>query len=217
MEGNKLERVNKTKYLGVVLDSKINWKDHINYITNKISRSSYILSKIRHFVNLPVLKMLYYSLVHPHINYCLTTWGGAAASIIKPVLNLQKRIIRIITHSSFDSPSTPIFSKLNILRIDTLYKFNLAILMHKIHNNQITGSYNNLALTQITHNYNTRGSKNKNYFQKFNRLNLGINSFITNGIKLWNKISISTKNLPLNTFKKKIKQHLINSLNEQIT
>ena len=217
MEGNKLERVNKTKYLGVVLDSKINWKDHINYITNKISRSSYILSKIRHFVNLPILKMLYYSLVHPHINYCLTTWGGAAASIIKPVLNLQKRIIRIITYSSFDSPSTPIFSKLNILRIDTLYKFNLAILMHKIHNNQITGSYKNLALTHITHNYNTRGSKNKNYFQKFNRLNLGINSFITNGIKLWNKISIATKNLPLVTFKKQIKQHLINSLNEQIT
>ena len=88
MEDNKLIRVNKIKYLGVILDEKLNWKDHINYLTNKISKSSYIISKIRHYVDLPLLNMLYYSMVHPHLIYCVTVWGGAPLSILKPLTTL---------------------------------------------------------------------------------------------------------------------------------
>ena len=216
MDGNRLEKVNKTKYLGVIMDSKFSWKEHITYITNKISKSSYILSKIRHYVSLPILKMLYYSLVHPHLNYCITAWGGTTATTLKPLVTLQKKIIKLITFNPFDSPSAPIFNQLNILNIDTLYKLNLAILMHKIHHNTITGNYN-IALSKNTHSYNTRGSINKNYYQTHNRLNIGLNSFITNGIKLWNSISLDKKILPLHNFKKQIKQHLINSFKEQIT
>ena len=160
--------------------------------------------------------MLYYSLVHPHLNYCITAWGGTTATTLKPLVTLQKKIIKLITFNPFDSPSAPIFNQLNILNIDTLYKLNLAILMHKIHHNTITGNYN-IALSKNTHSYNTRGSINKNYYQTHNRLNIGLNSFITNGIKLWNSISLDKKILPLHNFKKQIKQHLINSFKEQIT
>ena len=93
MDGNRLEKVNKTKYLGVIMDSKFSWKEHITYITNKISKSSYILSKIRHYVSLPILKMLYYSLVHPHLNYCITAWGGTTTTTLKPLVTLQKKLL----------------------------------------------------------------------------------------------------------------------------
>ena len=76
MEGHKLEQVSETKYLGVILDCKLNWSSHINFIRNKISRASYIISKIRYYVDLPILKMIYFSLVHPHLSYCVTAWGG---------------------------------------------------------------------------------------------------------------------------------------------
>ena len=136
--------------------------------------------------------MLYFLLVHPHIIYCLSAWGGTSKSTLKPIVTLQKKIIRIITHSPFNSPSAPIFTKLNILSFDQQYELNLSILMHKIYNNNTTGTYN-LTLTNKIHNINTRSSKNQNYYQKFNKLNIGLNSFITNGIKVWNKIPINKK------------------------
>ena len=216
IEGNKLDRVDETKYLGVLLDHKLSWKDHANYITNKVSKASYIISKIRHYVDLPILKMIYYSLVHPHLNYCLTAWGGTCNTTLKPLITVQKRIVRIMTSSPFDSSSRPIFLKLGILPLNKLYNLNLSLLMHKIFNNKITGSYN-LTLTSNTHNLNTRSSKNKNYFKKFNKLNIGLNSFTSNGTKIWNKIPVDSKNKPLHLFKKDMKQYLINSLKEQIT
>ena len=94
LDGFTLERVASTKYLGVIIDEKLNWSLHIKHIHRKLSRSSYILSKLRHYVNLDTLKTLYYSLIYPHITYCISTWGGAS---IKPLVTLQKKIVRIIT------------------------------------------------------------------------------------------------------------------------
>ena len=121
-----------------------------------------------------------------------------------------------MTNSTFDSPSKPIFLKLNILPLNEQYNLNISLLMHKIFNNQITGSYN-LTLTSNTHNISTRSSKNKNFFQTFNKLNIGQNSFTSKGVKIWNKIPIDYKSKPLHLFKKNLKQYLFNLFKEQIT
>ena len=216
MDGNSLNRVKETKYLGVIMQDNLKWNSHIQHITNKISKASYILVKIRHYVDLFSLKMLYNSLIKPHLNYCMSVWGGAPKSVLRPLITLQKKIVRIMTHSNFDHPSAPLFLKLNILPFKQLYEYNISNLMHKIHNNLITGEYNLTLLTK-THNYNTRSSSNLNYYQTFQRLNLGLQSFLTQGIKFWNKLSISIKSLPIHLFKKKLRQYLINSQNEEIT
>ena len=49
--GNNLVSVSNTKFLGVIIDSKLNWSDHITYIKNKIYKSIGILTKIRRFLN----------------------------------------------------------------------------------------------------------------------------------------------------------------------
>ena len=49
--GNNLVSVKNTKFLGVIIDSKLNWPDHIAYIKNNISKSIGILTKIRKFLN----------------------------------------------------------------------------------------------------------------------------------------------------------------------
>ena len=49
--GNNLVSVKNTTFLGVIIDRKLNWSDHISYIKNKISKSIGILTKIRRFIN----------------------------------------------------------------------------------------------------------------------------------------------------------------------
>ena len=51
ISGKKLVNDNNTKFLGVIIDSKLNWSDHIRYIKNKISKSIGILTKIRRLLN----------------------------------------------------------------------------------------------------------------------------------------------------------------------
>ena len=160
--------------------------------------------------------MLYNSLVQPNLTYCLTAWGGAPKSTLKPLTILQKRILRIMTKNPYDYPSTPLFSQLHILPLTKLYNLNSSILMYKIDNNMITGNYNLIKINKL-HNYSTRFSNNLNYHQPFYKTNQGISTFSVQGIKFWNQIPSENKKLPLHMFKKQLKQYLINSLNEAIT
>ena len=48
LNGNKIDRVENTKFLGVFIDEKLNWKNHISYIASKISRNLGILNKVKH-------------------------------------------------------------------------------------------------------------------------------------------------------------------------
>ena len=213
MDGKILNRTEEIKYLGVMLDHKLKWNKHINYISKKITKVSYILAKIRHYIPTDTLKTLYYSLLHPHLNYCLTAWGGAPQSTLKPLITFQKKVIRIMTFSSYDHPSSELFIKLGILPLNQLYNLNLSTLMYKMHHNQITGKYNMIPIDKL-HSYNTRYSKNKNYYNSFN---LGLGNFSSKGIKIWSKLSAEIKQLPLHLFKKKLRQYLTNSFKEQIT
>ena len=70
-----LEEKSDIKYLGIMLDTNLNWKSHVHYISKKIKRSIGILSKIRYHVNLDVLTNLYYALIYPFLIYGIVIWG----------------------------------------------------------------------------------------------------------------------------------------------
>ena len=69
---------------------------------------------------------LYYSSVYPYLHYCASVWGSTYQSNLKRLITLQKRVIRIISKSTFDAHTNPIFENLNILKFENLIKLQLA-------------------------------------------------------------------------------------------
>ena len=59
------------KYLGVLLDNKLSWKPHVQKVKTQLSRACGIISKLKHYTTLPVLKVVYNSLIHPYLNYSI--------------------------------------------------------------------------------------------------------------------------------------------------
>ena len=64
-----LECKDHVKYLGVLIDYKMSWKNHIDSITLKLSKTIGLLSKIRHFVPFHTLVSIYNCLVVPYLRY----------------------------------------------------------------------------------------------------------------------------------------------------
>ena len=60
-----IERVYCSKFLGVIIDSKLSWKNHIDYTCNKLSKCVRILCKTRKKLPKPSLINLYYSFAYP--------------------------------------------------------------------------------------------------------------------------------------------------------
>ena len=51
IDGNKIEEVKKTKFLGVIIDNKLSWKDHVAHLVGKVSRGLGMIIKARNYRN----------------------------------------------------------------------------------------------------------------------------------------------------------------------
>ena len=71
-----LQRVTNTRFLGVTVQENQCWKLHCNYICNKISKYMHLFYRIRNYVSVESLKLLYFALLYPHMTYCNTVWLG---------------------------------------------------------------------------------------------------------------------------------------------
>ena len=76
ISNTRLERVNKFKYLGVLLDNTLSWKDHVEYIGNKTLSRLGILRRAREVLPKPTCQMLYNTLVLPLFDFCSPVWDS---------------------------------------------------------------------------------------------------------------------------------------------
>ena len=60
----KIREAKSMKYLGVIIDSKLNWIDHITYIKNKVAKGIGIIRKAKKLLNKKALLNLYHTLIN---------------------------------------------------------------------------------------------------------------------------------------------------------
>ena len=86
INNSEIEQSECLKFLGVLLDENLCWKEHIKYIENKIAKNIGLLYKAKPCIDKHSLLSLYHSYIHSYINYGNITWGSTARS------NLEKNI-----------------------------------------------------------------------------------------------------------------------------
>ena len=154
-------QVSCSKFLGIILDNKLNWNSHIAYIKNKIAKGMGILLKARKVLKRSVLHQLYYSYIFPYLIYCSEVWGTASQIHLLPLIKLQKKIIRIISFSPYNSPTKSIFEDLEILPFKKLVFHRIGLQMYKYEYSIIPVALQYLfSKNSSVHEYNTR-NRNK--------------------------------------------------------
>ena len=121
-----ITQTNKIKYLGIILDSTLSWKEHINKISSKMKRVIGLMYTIRPYVFNKTLRTLYYSSIYPHLIYGIEVWGSACNITLNRIVTLQKRAVRVIAfkdkrQDDYSFPaSKPLFVSLRILTINDI-------------------------------------------------------------------------------------------------
>ena len=96
IKNNIIGQVKSFKYLGVFIDSELKWSLHIEELCKKIGRMISYLGRLSSFVNESGLKLLYNSVIMPHIDYGDVIWHSAAKTHLQMLQKLQNRAGRII-------------------------------------------------------------------------------------------------------------------------
>ena len=77
IHNKQIQRVDNTKYLGVIFDSNMKWDVHISNIYNRTKYLMFTFYKLSKIMPINNMKMLYYALFHSRISYGIIAWGGA--------------------------------------------------------------------------------------------------------------------------------------------
>ena len=112
--------MNKIKYLGVQVDNSLDWKSQVQAVSLKVSRGLGLLKHAKKFLPFSALTNLYTSIIELHFRYCCSVWGCAGTTQINRLQNLQNRAARIVTNSSFDTPSNLLIETLGWKTINEL-------------------------------------------------------------------------------------------------
>ena len=163
--GHRIEEVRQTKFLGVILDDKLNWHAHCEFICGKMAKGIGIIINARKVFYETTLLSLYNSLILPYASYCIHVWGKAP----KHVLVLQNKAVRIITGVPPRTSADNLYLELDIVPVKTKKSVRaISIFMYKY----VNGMLSELFLDMVTpvseiRNYDTRQAMNRNSFVSF--------------------------------------------------
>ena len=119
--------------------------------------------------------------------------------------------MRTITFSQFDSPPSPLFKSLQVIKFYDLVTFYIATFMYKLHNELLPISFHSF-FTRVTniHNYNTRLAAKQSYYLPFVRTNYGKFNIRFQGPSIWNSIDNDIKLLSIyQCLRKKCKSNIL--------
>ena len=181
----KIYESSKIKYLGLILDSRLTWKDHINELSKKLNRSVGMLYKTCDFCPTSILKSLYYSIFNSHASYGLPVWGYADKTYINKIIKAQKKAIRAITFSKYREHSAPLLKKLEILKLQDLLYLRTASLLWDLSKGTLPPSLSTyFTKAKSVHMQNTRFAKSGNL-----AICRDSNYFQSIGIKIFNELN----------------------------
>ena len=197
---NTLSKCDSSNFLGVIVDDKLKFKNHIDHISKKISKSIGIIYKLSQLkMPFKVLKQLYYNLIYSHLNYNVCCYASTYDSHLNKLFLLQKRVIRIINNTPFLEHTDPLFFSNGILKIHDIHKLNIGLYMYE---------HNTSARFIRDHDYPTRG--HDDLLPQQARLTSTLNSISVVGPNIWNTIPEEIQNSPSrNSFRFKYKKFLL--------
>ena len=131
MSKTEIERVHSTKFLGVIVDDKLNWKQHIGLLKGKLSKCIAVIYKASTILDSASLLTLYNSMFLPYISYCAEIWGNAFKSNLQCITIAQKRVVRIVAKVHKLEHTHSLFHKYSILKFTDLVRLKIALIVHK--------------------------------------------------------------------------------------
>jgi len=149
------------KYLGILLDENLSFDAHVSYLSAKISKSLYFLSKAKNFLPKKALLNLYFALIHPHLLYCSNIIGCANASNLKKISILQKSAIRLINNKNHNFPTTQLFLNHGILPFKQILEYQKSSFMHSVFYGSSPKTFNEIfQKNPIRHDHDLRNHNN---------------------------------------------------------
>ena len=148
-----VEQVTEFNFLGFTVNENMNWNSHTQKIANKISLTLSVMNKLKRYLPLSAMKLMYDSLILSHLQFGITNWGFEWDRISKR----QKRALRIMTNSRYNTHTEPLFKQLHLLKVKDMFGIQCLNFWYKYVNNKLPNYFRNMFTYNLeSHEIETR-------------------------------------------------------------
>jgi hypothetical protein len=206
--GKKLKKVDKVKFLGIVIDDRLNWEGQIDHLEAKLNLSIVMIKRIKNFIPKTEYLKIYNALFLSHLTYGISCWGGISKLKLMKLFAIQKRCVRLLFGKQFSFDHTeyyetcarvrtyeenmapknyclehtkPLFNEYDMLSLDNLHKYHTFMEVFKILKFHIPVSLFDLFILS------SRGDKPTILLPNVN-LDISKKNFVFKGSVIWNKL-----------------------------
>jgi hypothetical protein len=202
-----IDQVSHHRHLGVIIDDKLTWHPYIEHLCKLLGKNLHLLSKLRTIISHNAKKVFYHAHIKPHIDYASVLWDGASDNYVKKVDTLHRRAARLI-YPGGSSSILLTLKESNILPFKEHLRYNKAVTMHKILNNQapeyLVSLFNFSQSPYSYHKLNLSFPKP--------RLDIYKTSLAYSGVSVWNSLPIEIRSqASLKAFKKMVHSYLMST------
>ena len=191
----EIKSENSIKFLGVIIDQNLTWKNHIEVVENKISKNIGVLYRASHLLDFKNLLKIYFSFIHIYISYANIAWASTFKTKLQGILKKQKHAARITFHANRLDHARPLLKEMKALNV---YQINLIQTLKFMHKTKyrIDPQIFLPKFREVHHQYPTRFLQNSFYYE---RSACKTTSFtrIFRGPSIWNSfLSQQEKSIP---------------------
>ena len=155
VDGQVVEQVSKIRYLGLLLDSNLNWGPHIDNISQRTRSIVGILYRARNILPKDMRLLIYHTMIQSQFTYMIEVWGGATMSRLQNLQKIQNSALRNIFELPYLTPRLAIYGVYarNILPIKALYERAMSTYVFRVLRGLLQSE---LIFNTASHSYNSR-------------------------------------------------------------
>ena len=211
LNGNVIHRENKVKYLGLMIDEKLSWKDHIDYLIVSLSKFYGIFNKIKYFVPKRHKLAIYNAYVLSKICYGIEIYGSMSETLSNRLQIVSNKLLKILFNMSPFHSTNQLHKELDILKVKDVYKSRVLKFVFQCLNHTMLCMYNNyFQKRRSLHDRNLRDMKNLHVPVGYSAI--ALSSTRINGAKLWNELPLEIRKIDdAICFKNSLKSHFMES------
>ena len=203
-----IKQVSEFKYLGVIIDNKLNWQSHINHLCTHISKAVGVIYRLKK-LGIPrgALQLIYHSLVSSRLRYGIASWGSASSTVLQKLNMINNKAVRYIKYTS--ETLTAAYRRMKFFTVKSLYSFEVSKFIHLHRQGELPDDFENF-IERVDHSHITRSNTRMNYNLSQPRTELGKSSIRFQGVKIWNSLPnhLQFENITTN-FCQNLKIHIL--------
>jgi hypothetical protein len=189
VNGLKISRVQHVKYLGVVIDDKLCWDNHINSVCKNLLRYFGIFNHIKTTTTQGTARQIYFAFIYSRISYGIEVTGSCSNRLLSKLQVIQNKLLKLLLRLDRMTATNHMHSKLHLLKVEDIFKMKTLLFVNKC----LTGNcppHFAQYFSWREHNYNIR---NKLLVSHRSRTTCGSLCVSRLGAQMWNNLDRELK------------------------